>query len=68
MEWTHRIYARGKDTETGKQTRWGALDVSKGNIVGNLIYATVFDLEQGTRTLNRLREENPEVEFELRKI
>lgn len=68
MEWTHRIYARGKDTVTGKQTRFGALDVQSGNIVGNLIYASCFDLEQGTKTVNSLREQNPDVQFELRKI
>lgn len=64
MEWTHRIYAR----EKGKNQRFGALDVGAGNIVGNLIYATVFDQKEAERVCAVLTEQNPHCEFQVRKI
>lgn len=64
MEWTHRIYAR----ERGKNQRFGALDVNKGIIVGNLIYASCFDKIEAERVCKLLSEQNPHCEFQVRKI
>lgn len=61
--WTHRIYARCK----GKG-RYYALDVKAGRTVGNLIYATCFDQAEALRVVEKLRAENPDWEFKVRKI
>lgn len=62
-KWTHRIYARQKGT-----VRYSALDVKNGNLVGNLIFATMFEKAEALRVAAKLTEENPEFEFQVRRI
>lgn len=61
--WTHRIYARCRN-----KGRYYALNVRTGRTVGNLIYATMFDQGEATRAIEKLRTENPDWEFKIRKI
>lgn len=68
MEWTHRIYARHKIHNSAKQRRFYAMDVKNGNLVGNLIYASCFDKNNGQIVLEELTKDFPDWEFQLRKI
>ena len=58
-----RIYAKYKTDK-----RFGALDVAAGQIVGNLIYATIFEKEEGERVCKELNEQNPDYKFEVRNV
>lgn len=61
--WTHRIYGRAKG-----EKRYYAIDVKNGRQVVNLIYATCFDETEAHRVAAKMREQNPEHEFQVRKI
>ena len=39
-----------------------------GGITNRLIYASMFTKEQGPKVIKRLREKNPNLQFDLRKI
>jgi len=58
----YRIYAKFKGQKTFK-----ALDLSKGNQVNNLIYATIIR-EEELEKVKKIIEDNSDVEFEIRKV
>ena len=60
----YRIYAKTKD-----MTRYQALDVGQGAVVGNLIYATVYtSLESANNDLKWLVEDNDSIAFKVVKV
>ena len=47
--------------------RFGPLDVAAGTVVVNLIYATLFEPQEGPRVRDTLAEDNPGMKLEVRK-
>jgi len=67
MEWTHRIYGKHPEHTKG---RFKAMDTNNGSLAGNLIYATMFDLETAKKVASGLNKQNSSDNwiFESRKI
>ena len=61
-----RIYAK-----TPGSKRFQAMDYRAGLVVGNLIYATLFNDEQRgevEKAVDFMRVENPDIAFEIREV
>ena len=56
-----RIYGRGAGMK-----RFMALDLSSGAFTKNLMYASLLTREEAERALAELRQDNPDIEFEVR--
>lgn len=56
-----RIY--GKDAE---MERFMALDLSSGAFTRNLMYASLLTRDEAERALAELRQDNPDITFEVR--
>lgn len=62
----YRVYAKSKDMK-----RFKAVDLSTGNVVANLIHATIipaWQLESLKEYLKEVQQEQPELEFRIDKI
>lgn len=56
-----RIYGKATDMK-----RFLALDLSSGSFVRNLLYASLLTRDDAERALAELRQDNPDIEFEVR--
>lgn len=66
MEKFYRVYAKSKDMK-----RFRAVDLSTGNVVSNLIRATIipaWQLESLKIYIEEVKQDQPELEFKIEKI
>lgn len=66
METYYRVYAKSNEMK-----RFRAVDLSTGNVVANLIHATLvpaWQLEGLKSYIEEVKQDQPELEFKIQKI
>jgi len=66
MEKFYRVYAKSSDMK-----RFKAVDLATGNVVANLIHATIipaWQLESLKIYIEEVKQDQPELEFKIEKI